>query len=68
MENLRERKENLNMKDEMGDSNPRPQSKFEWRPGDVTILSPEESAAAITEFEEWQAELAQESATDEGQA
>lgn len=55
------------MKDEMSDSNPRPQSKFEWRPGDVTILSPEESAAAIAEFEQWQAELAQETANDEGQ-
>jgi hypothetical protein len=56
------------MRDEMGDHNPKQQSKFEWRPGDVTILSPEESAAASAEFEEWQAELAQETPTEEDQA
>ena len=33
------------------------QSKFEWRPDDVTILSDVESAAAITEYEEGRAEL-----------
>ena len=56
------------MSDEMGDHNPKQQSKFEWRPGDVTILSPEESAAATAEFEEWQAELAEKNPTKEGQA
>ena len=56
------------MKDEVGDHNPKQQSKFEWRPGDVTILSPEESAAATAEYEEWLTELAEETPTAEGQA
>jgi hypothetical protein len=38
----------------------RPQSKFEWRPEDITILSKEEGDAAVAEFEEWQAEIARE--------
>jgi hypothetical protein len=57
-----------NMRDEMGDHNPKQQSKFEWRPGDVIILSPEESAAVTAEFEEWQAELARKTPAEEGQA
>ena len=56
------------MRDEMGDHNPKQQSKFEWRPGDVIILSPEESAAVTAEFEEWQAELARKTPAEEGQA
>jgi len=30
-----------------------PQSKFEWRPEDVTILTDEEAAAADAEYQEW---------------
>jgi len=30
-----------------------PQSKFEWRPEDVTIDSPEEAAIDLAEYEEW---------------
>lgn len=56
------------MKDEIRGRCPKQQSKFEWRPGDVIILSPEESADATPEFAERQAELAQKTPTAEGQA
>jgi hypothetical protein len=63
-----EGRKKLNMRDEMGDHSPKEQSKFEWRPEDIIILSPEESAAATEEFEECQAELAQKTPSEEGQA
>jgi hypothetical protein len=56
-----------NMSDELGDHNPKQQSKFEWRPEDIIILSPEESDAATAEFEEWQDEPAQRTPPQVGQ-
>ena len=35
----------------------RPQSKFEWRPDDITILNEEESTAAEVEYQEQLAEM-----------
>ncbi len=32
------------------DIEPLPQSKFEWRPEEVTVLSPEEADAVIAEY------------------
>jgi hypothetical protein len=44
------------MGDDISDKGPKPQSKFEWRPEDITILSKEEGDAAETEYEQWLAE------------
>ena len=41
---------------------PRPQGKFEWRPRDITILTPEEAAAADSEYQELLAEIEEEEA------
>ena len=45
------------MNDDTGDDDVRPQSKFEWRPEDIIILSKEEGDAAVAEFEQWRAEV-----------
>ena len=37
--------------DEYGET--RPQSKFEWRPGDVEILSDKDAAVVLAEYAEW---------------
>ena len=44
------------MNNEEDDRESRPQSKFEWRPGDVVMDTQEETDAAIAEYEEWLAE------------
>ena len=44
------------MSDELVDGDgPRPISKFEWRPEDVTILSDADAALAEAEYREWRA-------------
>lgn len=45
------------MGDQMSDNESKPQSKFEWRPEDITILSKEEGDAAEAEYNEWLAEM-----------
>jgi hypothetical protein len=40
------------------DATLKPQSKFEWRPEDIIILTPEESAAAEAEYRELLAKMA----------
>jgi hypothetical protein len=41
----------------MSNEESKPQSKFEWRPEDITILSKEEGDAAEAEYDEWLAEM-----------
>ena len=41
----------------MSDNESKSQSKFEWRPEDITILSKEEGDAAEAEYNEWLAEM-----------
>jgi hypothetical protein len=53
------------MGDDAHGKNPLPQSKFEWRPEDVTIVSPEEAATDEAEFEEWLAESSDEINSEE---
>jgi len=48
--------------DHMSDEESKPQSKFEWRPEDITILSKEEGDAAEAEYDEWLAEMDRETA------
>ncbi len=55
------------MVDDRNTGNPKLRSKFEWRPDDITILSDEKSAAAITESEERRAELAEEVSSEQEQ-
>ena len=54
-------------REKMGDyayvENSLPQSKFEWRPEDVTIDSPEETANDIAEYEEWLAKSSDENSS-----
>jgi hypothetical protein len=45
------------VRDQMSDNESKPQSKFEWRPEDITILSKEEGDAAEAEYNEWLAEM-----------
>ena len=44
-----------------------PQSKFDWRPGDVEISSDEDAAQATAEYEEWLATSALEAAAKDAQ-
>jgi hypothetical protein len=48
----------------LDDTESRPQGKFEWRPGDITILTPEESASADAEYQELLAEMEEEEARE----
>ena len=45
------------MSDHMSAKESKPQSKFEWRPEDITILSKEEGDAAEAEYDEWLAKM-----------
>jgi hypothetical protein len=48
----------------LDDMEPRLRGKFEWRPDDITILTPEEAAAADTEYQELLAEIEEEEARE----
>jgi len=51
-----EKKRHMGMRDGSGDRETRPQSKFEWRPEDVTTLSEKEGDVEDTECEKIQRE------------
>jgi hypothetical protein len=53
------------MSEFLGDKEAGAQSKFEWRPEDVTILTPEEAAAAEAEYQELLVEMDREAAEGE---
>jgi len=42
----------------------KPQSKFEWRPGDVTILTGEEAAEAEADYQAQLAEMEEDEAAE----